>query len=156
MLQFSTISPTLITTLRYYHHSCHHAPPQSPLTITTTNHSNLHHFSELEFVCIALATWHIPLENVIKDTSSSSSYVGSTLSYSSYGGGGSGDHRRRDLLAGSSYSSSYGGGNDDVVVLTPVDQLRGNVDGCAFGFSVFLGLNCLIYVGRWVEVSTDP
>lgn len=100
-------------------------------------------------MCIALATWHIPLENRVKELAS---VAAESSSYSSYGDSSS-DHRR-DLLASSSYG--YGGGNDDVVVLTPVDQLRANVDGCAFGFSFFLGCNCLIYVGRWAEVLTDP
>jgi uncharacterized membrane protein len=97
---------------------------------------------QMEFCLIALATWHIPLADVYIEVPSSSS--SSYSSYSAY----SPEERR---LAG---STSYGSG--DFLVFTPVDQLRRNIDGCAFGFSIFLGINTLLYVARWSEILFDP
>jgi hypothetical protein len=93
---------------------------------------------QLEFCFIALATWHIPLSSVSVEVTSSA-----------YASSYSASARRR--LAG---SSSFGSG--DILTFTPVDQLRRNVDGCAFGFSFFLGLNTLLYVARWSEILFDP
>jgi len=39
---------------------------------------------------------------------------------------------------------------------TPVEQMRANINGCAFGFSFFLGINSLLYIFRWMEIATDP
>ena len=93
---------------------------------------------QMEFCLIALATWHIPLTDVYVEVSSSS--------YSSYS-----SHSEERRLAG---STTYGSG--DFLIFTPVDQLRRNVDGCAFGFSILLGMNTLLYVARWSEILFDP
>jgi len=34
--------------------------------------------------------------------------------------------------------------------------MRANINGCAFGFSFFLGINSLLYIFRWMEIATDP
>jgi hypothetical protein len=94
---------------------------------------------QVEFCLIALATWHIPLSPINIEISSTA-----YSSYSSY----SSEERR---LAG---SSTYGSG--DYLIFPPVDQLRRNIDGCAFGFSFFLGMNTLLYVARWSEILFDP
>jgi len=98
---------------------------------------------QLEFCLIALATWHIPLADINVEVSSSSSYSYNT----SYSMPSSEERRLAD-------STAYGSG--DFLVFTPVDQLRLNIDGCAFGFSFFLGVNTLLYVARWSEILFDP
>jgi hypothetical protein len=95
----------------------------------------------VEFLCLALSIWHIPIADAAVEAGSSGS------SYSSSYGSGS----RRLLAGGSSY-----GYDTEMVMLTPVEQMRSNINGCAFGFSLFLGLNSLIYVFRWMEIFTDP
>ena len=97
---------------------------------------------QLEFSLIALATWHIPLTDISIEVSSSSFSYNTSYSTSS-----SEERRLAD-------STTYGSG--DLLVFTPVDQLRLNIDGCAFGFSFFLGLNTLLYVARWSEILFDP
>ena len=91
---------------------------------------------QLEFGFIAMAIWHIPVAPQDVELPSS------PTSYAPYS--------RR--LAGSSYDNNEYG---NVATFTPVEQMRANVRGSAFGFSFFLGLNCLLYVGRWLEILTD-
>jgi hypothetical protein len=83
---------------------------------------------QLEFVLIALATWHIPLAQT--------DYI---ARYSS-----------SRMLASTDYSS------DLTSTFTPVEQMQANVKGCASGFSLCLGLNTLLYVCRWAEIKYDP
>mmetsp|Transcript_39251 Transcript_39251/g.87767 ORF Transcript_39251/g.87767 Transcript_39251/m.87767 type:complete len:474 (-) Transcript_39251:273-1694(-) len=87
---------------------------------------------ELEFLFIALAVWHIPLSDATVDAAPSTDHT----SFSS--------------------GSSYGGDEKNIITLTPVEQMASNTNGCAFGFSLFLGLNSLIYLARWSEILTNP
>jgi len=94
---------------------------------------------QIEFLCISLAIWHIPLSDIAIEIpdDDDTSYL------TSYG------YRR---LAASSYGSSA----DNMATYTPVEQMRANINGCAFGFSFFLGINSLLYIFRWMEIATDP
>ena len=104
------------------------------MTLLTLSFSS----TEIEFLCIAVSIWHIPLSDYAVE-------VSDNASSSTYGAG----YRRR--LADSSYGSA-----GDMTTFTPVEQMRANINGCAFGFSLCLGINSLLYIFRWMEIATDP
>jgi uncharacterized membrane protein len=102
--------------------------------------------------------WHIPGTNITIDLqgdddggssySSSSSYSAYNA-YSAYSA-----YARR--LAGSYGSSSYGGGSSgNSETFTPMEQMKYNVDGASHGFAMCLVLNNILYIFKWMEISTN-